>query len=141
MSDYEETKKAAQLQIECSSALNAATLRFDPDMVATERAKAKLNLTILDLIVKLEAENHELCATPYAERVRENLALKENAAGDAATIAKLEATLRAALPVVNESSNCPDCRQILSMDDISGAEVFGEMTAVLDAEGEMEESR
>ena len=35
-----------------------------------------------------------LSATPYAARVWENLALRENAAGDAATIAKLEAALR-----------------------------------------------
>ncbi|KKL73879.1 hypothetical protein LCGC14_2070470 [marine sediment metagenome] len=36
----------------------------------------------------------KLSATPYAARVWENLALRENAAGDAATIAKLEAALR-----------------------------------------------
>ena len=45
---------------------------------------------IVGEVEAMEAENHQLTATPYAERVRENLALKENAAGDATTIAKLE---------------------------------------------------
>lgn len=48
---------------------------------------------IVGEVEAMEAENHQLTATPYAERVRENLALKENAAGDATTIAKLEREL------------------------------------------------
>lgn len=44
-----------------------------------------------DLYAALEAENHELCATPFADRVRENVAYREREAGLNNQIAALEA--------------------------------------------------
>ena len=78
----------------------------DKSLADEMRAKAGVSISVpgvyvnpelihqwADEVKALAKEHHELCATPYAERVRENVAMKENAAGLEARIDALEHTI------------------------------------------------